>query len=130
MGRIGLNSEAFVALSLSRSTRSRGVDWARADRLHTLIRRKRDQAALIEEAKYKEQMRQIEKKKLKREEVEAKKKIKEQIEADKRARKENAKSPQVATFGSDQYWQTSGPKFGPTRYPAYRSIHWAGFGLR
>ena len=49
---------------------------------------------MIEEAKYKEQMRQIEKeKKLKREEVEAKKKIKEQIEADKRARKENAKSP-------------------------------------
>jgi UBX domain-containing protein 1/4 len=50
---------------------------------------------LIEEAKYKEQMRQIEKeKKHKREEVQAKKKIKEQIEADKRARKEKAKSPQ------------------------------------
>ena len=30
----------------------------------------------------------------------------------------------------NQYWQTSGPKFGPTRYPAYRSIHWARFGLR
>src|SRR5271170_2371001 len=30
----------------------------------------------------------------------------------------------------EQYWQTSGPKFGPTRYPAYRSIHWARFGLR
>jgi hypothetical protein len=29
----------------------------------------------------------------------------------------------------EQYWQTSGPKFGPTRYPAYRSIHWAGIGL-
>src|SRR5271163_1768739 len=29
-----------------------------------------------------------------------------------------------------QYWQTSGPKFGPTRYPAYRSIHWARFRLR
>src|SRR5271168_1320103 len=28
-----------------------------------------------------------------------------------------------------QYWQTSAPKFGPTRYPAYRSIHWAGIGL-
>src|SRR5271170_1010083 len=28
-----------------------------------------------------------------------------------------------------QYWQTSGPKFGPTRYPACRSIHWAGIGL-
>src|SRR5271154_4613088 len=28
-----------------------------------------------------------------------------------------------------QYWQTSGPKFGPTRYPADRSIHWAGIGL-
>src|SRR5271170_4475961 len=28
-----------------------------------------------------------------------------------------------------QHWQTSGPKFGPTRYPAYRSIHWAGIGL-
>jgi hypothetical protein len=27
-----------------------------------------------------------------------------------------------------QCWQTSGPKFGPTRYPAYRSIHWARFG--
>ena len=50
---------------------------------------------MIEEAKYKEQMRQIEKeKKLKREEIEARKKIKEQIEADKRARKENAKSLQ------------------------------------
>ena len=56
-----------------------------------MIRRKRDQesAALIEEVKYKEQLRQIEKeKKLKREEMEAKKRIKEQIEADKRARKE------------------------------------------
>src|SRR5271163_1847042 len=30
----------------------------------------------------------------------------------------------------EQYWQTSGPKFGPTRYPAYRSIHWARFRLR
>src|SRR5277367_728132 len=29
----------------------------------------------------------------------------------------------------NQYWQTSGPKFGPTRYPADRSIHWAGIGL-
>src|SRR5271170_6805242 len=28
----------------------------------------------------------------------------------------------------EQYWQTSGPKFGPTRYPADRSIHWAGIG--
>jgi len=56
-----------------------------------MIRRKRDQesATLIEEAKYKEQLRQIEKeKKLKREEVEAKKRIKEQIEADKKARRE------------------------------------------
>jgi UBX domain-containing protein 1/4 len=56
-----------------------------------MIRRKRDQesASLIEEAKYKEQLRQIEKeKKLKREEMDAKKRIKEQIEADKRARKE------------------------------------------
>jgi hypothetical protein len=44
---------------------------------------------LIEEAKYKEQLRQIEKeKRLKREEVEAKKRIKEQIEADKKARRE------------------------------------------
>lgn len=44
---------------------------------------------MIEEAKHKEQLRQIEKdKRLKREELEAKKKIKEQIEADKRARKE------------------------------------------
>lgn len=56
-----------------------------------MIRRKRDQesASLIEEAKYKEQLRQIEKeKKLKREEMDAKRRIKEQIEADKRARKE------------------------------------------
>jgi UBX domain-containing protein 1/4 len=56
-----------------------------------LIRRKRDQdsATLIEEARHKEQLRQIEKdKRLKREELEAKKKIKEQIEADKRARRE------------------------------------------
>ena len=56
-----------------------------------MIRRKRDQesATLIEEAKYKEQLRQIEKeKRLKREEVEAKKRIKEQIEADKKARRE------------------------------------------
>src|SRR5277367_1349681 len=29
----------------------------------------------------------------------------------------------------NQYWQTSGPKFGPTRYPAYQSIHWAGIRL-
>ena len=61
-----------------------------------MIRRKRDQdsAALIEEAKYKEQLRQIEKdKRLKREEMEAKKKIKEQIEADKRARKEKVYIP-------------------------------------
>jgi hypothetical protein len=44
---------------------------------------------LIEEARHKEQLRQIEKdKKLKREELDAKKKIKEQIEADKRARRE------------------------------------------
>ena len=44
---------------------------------------------LFEEAKHKEQSRQIEKdKRLKREEIEAKKKIKEQIEADKQARKE------------------------------------------
>jgi len=28
-----------------------------------------------------------------------------------------------------QYWQLGGPKFGPTRYPAYLSIHWAGIGL-
>ena len=34
------------------------------------------------------------------------------------------KSPEQA-----QYWQTSGPKFGPTRYPAHRSIHRARFGL-
>src|SRR5271155_4463802 len=27
-----------------------------------------------------------------------------------------------------QYWQTSGPKFGPTQYPADQSIHWAGIG--
>jgi hypothetical protein len=48
---------------------------------------------LIEEAKYKEQLRQIEKeKKLKREETDAKKRIKEQIEADKRARKEKVAS--------------------------------------
>ena len=48
---------------------------------------------MIEEAKHKEQMRQIEKdKRLKREELEAKKKIKEQIEADKRARKEKAEA--------------------------------------
>jgi UBX domain-containing protein 1/4 len=56
-----------------------------------LIRRKRDQdsAAMIEEAKYKEQLRQIEKeKKLKRDELEAKKRVKEQIEADKKARRE------------------------------------------
>lgn len=56
-----------------------------------MIRRKRDQesATLIEEVKYKEQLRQIEKeKKLKREEIEAKKRIKEQIEADKKARRE------------------------------------------
>ena len=61
-----------------------------------MIRRKRDQdsAALIEEAKHKEQLRQIEKdKRLKREEMEAKKKIKEQIEADKRARKEKVCIP-------------------------------------
>ena len=32
-------------------------------------------------------------------------------------------------FGRMQYWQTSGLKFGPTRYPAYRSVHWAGIGL-
>ena len=59
-----------------------------------MIRRKRDQesAALIEEAKYKEQLRQIEKeKKLKREEIEAKKRIKEQIEADKKARREKVR---------------------------------------
>ena len=44
---------------------------------------------MIEEAKYKEQLRQIEKeKRLKREEIEAKKRIKEQIEADKKARRE------------------------------------------
>lgn len=56
-----------------------------------MIRRRRDQesATLIEEAKYKEQLRQIEKeKRLKREEIEAKKRIKEQIEADKKARRE------------------------------------------
>jgi hypothetical protein len=61
-----------------------------------LIRRKRDQdsAALIEEAKHKEQLRQIEKdKRLKREELEAKKKIKAQIEADKQARKEKVPIP-------------------------------------
>jgi UBX domain-containing protein 1/4 len=60
------------------------------------IRRKRDQesATLIEEAKHKEQLRQIEKdKQLKREEVEAKRRIKEQIEADKRARKERVRLP-------------------------------------
>jgi len=28
-----------------------------------------------------------------------------------------------------QYWQLGGPKFGPTRYPAYRSIHRAHLGL-
>jgi hypothetical protein len=44
---------------------------------------------LIEQAKHKEQLRQIERdKQLKREEVEAKRRIKEQIEADKKARKE------------------------------------------
>ena len=49
---------------------------------------------MIEEAKHKEQLRQIEKdKRLKREELEAKKKIKEQIEADKRARKEKVPPP-------------------------------------
>src|SRR5277367_3311218 len=35
----------------------------------------------------------------------------------------------VAFLTRNQYWQTSGPKFGPTRYPADRSIHWAGIGL-
>ena len=61
-----------------------------------MIRRKRDQesAALIEEVKYKEQLRQIEKeKRLKREELEAKKRIKEQIEADKKARREKVPNP-------------------------------------
>jgi hypothetical protein len=44
---------------------------------------------LIEEAKHKEQLRQIEKdKRLQREELAAKKRIKEQIEADKKARRE------------------------------------------
>jgi hypothetical protein len=48
---------------------------------------------LIEEARYKEQLRQIEKdKRLKREELDAKKKIKEQIEADKKARREKVHS--------------------------------------
>ena len=59
--------------------------------LWQLIRRKRDQdsASLIEEAKYKERLRQIEKdKKLAKEELAAKKRIKEQIEADKKARRE------------------------------------------
>jgi peptidoglycan/LPS O-acetylase OafA/YrhL len=38
---------------------------------------------------------------------------------------------QIGAFTvSTQCWQTSGPKFGPTRYPAYRSIHWAHFELR
>ena len=32
-------------------------------------------------------------------------------------------------FACTQYWQTSGPKLVPTRYPAYRSIHWAGIEL-
>jgi hypothetical protein len=32
-------------------------------------------------------------------------------------------------IGVDQYWQFGGPKFGPTQYPAYRSIHWASIGL-
>ena len=66
-----------------------------------MIRRKRDQesATLIEEAKYKEQLRQIEKeKKLKREEMEAKKRIKEQIEADKRARKEKVAPKTILTL--------------------------------
>jgi UBX domain-containing protein 1/4 len=60
-------------------------------RANKLIRRKRDQdsAALIEEAKYKERLRQIEKDKAwKREEMLQKQKIKAQIEADKQARKE------------------------------------------
>jgi len=49
---------------------------------------------LIEGAKYKEQLRQIEKeKKLKREEVDAKRRIKEQIEADKKARREKVPYP-------------------------------------
>jgi UBX domain-containing protein 1/4 len=74
-----------------------------------LIRRKRDQdsASLIEEARYKEQMRQIEKdKKLKREELAAKKKIKEQIEADKRARKEKVVIP-VSNPSIRVIWKTS-----------------------
>jgi hypothetical protein len=60
---------------------------------------------LIEEAKHKEQLRQIEKdKRLKREELEAKKKIKEQIEADKRARKEKVHRPlcDVLTVGRER----------------------------
>jgi UBX domain-containing protein 1/4 len=68
-----------------------------------LIRRKRDQesAALIEEVKYKEQLRQIEKeKKLKREELEAKKRIKEQIEADKKARREKVTSSSLKKTNS------------------------------
>src|SRR5271154_3525240 len=40
------------------------------------------------------------------------------------------KGTSVGVCGSCmQYWQTSGPKFGPTRYPADRSIHWAGIRL-
>lgn len=56
-----------------------------------MIRHKRDQesASLIEEAKYKEQLSQIEKEKnLKDDEMGAKRRIKEEIEADKRAQKE------------------------------------------
>jgi len=54
---------------------------------------------LIEEAKHKEQLRQIEKdKRLKREEVEAKKRIKQQIEADKKARREKVSTVEEITL--------------------------------
>ena len=49
---------------------------------------------MIEEAKHKEQLRQIEKdKRLAREEMQHKKRVKEQIEADKLARREKVDSP-------------------------------------
>lgn len=70
-----------------------------------MIRRKRDQdsAALIEEAKQKERLRQIEKEKQwKREEALQKKKIKEQIEADKRARKEKVHDRSLCTRTNDR----------------------------
>jgi len=55
---------------------------------------------MIEEAKHKEQLRQIEKdKRLAREEKLAKLRVKEQIEADKKARREKAEQDRLARLG-------------------------------